>query len=97
MIYRSRNYVELEELNKEQLCAVKCTTHLPCTIIERCAVLLYDFIDRYISTDEARAKLVSDVELFPEIITAHLNSILDHLDDSAKMLSECQDIEETIE
>ena len=97
MIYRSRNYVELEGLTKEQLEAVSCTTYLPLQKIKCGTTLLGDFIDRYLSDDKARAQLIADVDVFPETVIAHLNGIFDLLDDAMTMLSECQGIEETIE
>ena len=97
MIFRSRNYIELEAMNKEQLEAVSNATHEPHRIVERCSYLLYDFVERYLSTKESRDKLISDVDIFPEIVDATLNSIIDHLDEAKKMLGECQGITETIE
>lgn len=97
MIYRTRNYIELEDLTPEQLNTVKFVTHRPYEMTERSALLLLDFIDRYFIDEEANKKLVSDAEIFPETIKAILDSILDDLFEVEKMLAECQGIEETIE
>ena len=97
MIYRSRNYVELEQLTPEQRKAVEYATHMPYTLTQRSSLLLYDFVDRYLVDEEAQKKLVTDVELYPETVKAIIGSILDSIDEAAKMLEECQGIEESIE
>ena len=97
MIYRTRNYIELEALSSEELRNVKYANHLPHELIERSSLLLYDFIDRYFIDEEAQKKLVSELWCFHEVIKAHLYSILDDIDEAKKMLAECQGIEESIE
>ena len=97
MIYRTRNYIELEQLTPEQLKTVEYVTHLPYTLTQRSSILLYDFVDRYLVDEEAQKKLVSDIELFPETVKALIGSVIDSIDEAAKMLEECQGVEESIE
>ena len=96
MIYRTRNYIELEQLTPEQRKPIEYATHLPHTLIQRSSLLLYDFVDRYLIDEEAQKNLISHVELYPETVKAIIGSILDSIDEAAKMLEECQGIEESI-
>ena len=97
MIYRTRNYIELEQLTPEQRKTIEYVTHMPHTLIQRSSLLLYDFVDRYLIDEEARKKLISDLELFPETINALIGSVLDSIEEAEKMLAECQGIEESME
>lgn len=84
---RTINYKTLEEHfhTTEEALALSDTVSIPLTLVERSAVLLWDYIECHLSRDRA----VYDAKFCRELLFAKLESIHDHLQEATAMLMEC--------
>ena len=61
----------------------------PYELVERCSVLLWDFIEDYINGPDAFSELIYNLEMGGRTVTAKLMSIHEQLTTAEQMLSEC--------
>lgn len=89
--YRTENYGMLEKVEDGSV-ALKFVDAIsaPTTIIERCDVLLWDFIEDYFEP-VGKKELKYDIKYRWEVITARINVILDQIRTASAMLNECLD------
>ena len=90
MEYKSYNYTTLEEELKTHEDSIKVSevTNHPRVLIERSNVLLWDFIEEYIHNPQ---KLLLDIDLRKDVITAKIYSIYEQMCLAEKMIVECND------
>ena len=90
-MYRTYNYATLEEwTDKETEVAVANVSYYPFVLVERCEILLRDFIEEYIAPNDKK-ELLYDIERRSEVVSAKIYSIYEQLVLAFKMLEEIQD------
>lgn len=87
----SSNYPLLEKTisNVKEAVAVSDVVSYPYELVERCGVLLWDFIEDYINGPDAFSELIYNLEMGGRTVTAKLMSIHEQLMLDEHMLSEC--------
>lgn len=84
---RTINYKTLAEHfhTMDDAMALSDTVGVPLTLVERSAILLWDYIECHLSVDTAKFDAVYSRDL----LIAKLESIHDHLTEATAMLMEC--------
>ena len=84
---RTINYKTLEENfhTTEEALALSDTVSIPFALVERSAILLWDYIECHLNIDAAQY----DAIFFRDLLVAKLESIHDHLQEATAMLMEC--------
>ena len=85
---RTINYKDIQEhfQTKKEALALSEVTALPMILVERCEILLGDFITTHL---ESRDDAVYGAKVSWELLNAKLNSIRDDLSEATAMLIEC--------
>lgn len=93
---RTYNYTNCtENLKTQELARIAAdVTIQPLTLVERCGLLMWDFLERYINSGEGLKNLALEAEHRPELIRALLNSIHEQMCIAEDMLEEIQDFED---
>lgn len=87
----SLNYQMLEKsiTRKQEAVVLSDAVSYPYDIVERCSILLFDFMQDYILNDNDFSELIHNLTLGGSTVKAKLESIHEQLMLAEQMLSEC--------